>query len=117
MSLHIRKRPLIQSSLLSLVGLSAIGFIIQLQWVGYIAIVIFSIAALYYHYPVSRTFKLAIVSLGIVLVATILSARHVAQNFSAYSFTLFLLCALQMTVDIKSELREKGRTRSLQQSD
>jgi hypothetical protein len=111
MALHISKRPFIQSSLVFLVSLSLIGFVIQFQWVGYGIILLYALAAFLFQYPPRRTFIAAIVSLTLVLIATILTARYVAQNFAAYSFILLILGTLQMTVEIRSELREGRSTK------
>lgn len=95
------------SYILFLLGMAIIGFLAQFQWVGYIAIGIFTVVALKRRIPARMAFVAALASLAMVPLAIIVSNWLIAQNFSAYSFVLFVVGIILMTVDLQREISSK----------
>lgn len=88
-------------------GMTIIGFVIQLQWIGTVIIFIYALIALFYHFSASVSVKLALGFLLGSMVATMFALWHIAQNFAAYSFLLFIFCTLQLVVEMKYELQKR----------
>lgn len=95
------------SFMLFLVAMALIGFLAQIQWIGYIVIVVYAIYALIKKMPARITFILALLTLGVVPVAIVLSNWLVAQNFAAYTFVLLVFGMVGLILDLQREIRVK----------
>ena len=93
--------------LLFLLGMALIGFLAQFQWIGYVVIIIYAAIAFSKPLPAQTTFLLALLTLGVVPIAIILSNWPIAQNFAAYSFVLLVLGVAQLVVDLQREPRTR----------
>lgn len=93
--------------LLFLATMGLLGFLAQVQWVGYLVIAAYAIIALKKQLPAQTTFILALAALGVVPVAIVISNWLVAQNFAAYSFTLFILGVVILIIELQREPRTK----------
>lgn len=109
-----KKRPTfirrISQFMLFLLGMAALGFLAQFQWIGQIVIALYAVAALVRHIPARSTFMLALFTLGVVTpLGIMLSNLIVAQNFAAYSFILFLFGAGQIILEQRREVLCRSR--------
>jgi energy-converting hydrogenase Eha subunit C len=90
-----------------LIGMAFLGFLAQFQWIGQIVITGFAIYALVRRVPVNRVFSIALLMLGMVVLAIVLGNWLIAQNFAAYSFLAFFYGIVIMTFELRRELRVK----------
>lgn len=115
--LKIRKRPRSAkppsflrrnaSYLLFLICMAMLGFLAQFQWAGYVVIAIFTVYSFVRRLSSQLTFLLALLTLGVVPVAIILSNWLVAQNFAAYSFVLFVVGVVGLVTELQRSPRSE----------
>lgn len=92
---------------LFLLAMAFVGFLAQIQWVGYIVIGLYVLFAYKQKLAPRMTFILALWSLGVVPVAIVLGNWLVAQNFAAYSFVLFVVGIIMLIFDLQKSPRSK----------
>lgn len=95
------------SFMLFLAAMALVGFLAQIQWVGYIAIAFYAVYVLIKKIPARITFILALLTLGVVPIAIVLSNWLVAQNFAAYTFVLLVFGMVGLILDLQREVRMK----------
>jgi hypothetical protein len=95
------------SSFIFVVAMALLGFLAQFQWIGYIVITLYVVVALLTRRSASEMFTLALISLGVVPVAIILSNWLIAQNFAAYSFMFFVFGMVAMTAELQREMKAR----------
>jgi len=88
-------------------GMSLIGFLAQIQWIGYIVITFYVVFAIWKKRPAAEMFSLALITLAIVPIGILMANWLVAQNFAAYSFVFFLCGIITMTIELQRELRRE----------
>lgn len=93
-----------------LVSMAVVGFLAQFQWIGYIMLLGYFIYALFRKVAARFTFIFALSMLGITVAAVMSANWLIAQNFSAYSFVLFVLGAAQLTLGLRRDFLQKGQT-------
>jgi hypothetical protein len=107
--LRIERRPSFikrYGSMAGFLGATAVlGFLAQFQWAGYVIIVAYVIVASIKGISARITFVLALLALGVVPIAVILTNWLVAQNFAAYSFVLLVFGVVMTTVELQREPR------------
>jgi hypothetical protein len=86
---------------LFLLVMAFVGFLAQIQWVGYIVIGVYLLFAYTQKLPPKVTFMLALWALGVVPVAIVLGNWLVAQNFAAYSFVLFVVGVIMLIFNLQ----------------
>ena len=104
---HQKQKRRIWPSLLFVLGMSLIGFMAQIQWIGYIVIALYLIFAIWRKRPAAEMFSLALITLAVVPIGIVLANWLVAQNFGAYSFVFFLCGIITMTIELQRELRNQ----------
>jgi len=108
---HTAKQPgLIRRNapfVLFLLVMAFVGFLAQIQWVGYIVIGLYLLFAYKQKLPPQITFMLALWALGVVPVAIVLGNWLVAQNFAAYSFVLFAIGIIVLIFNLQKSPRTK----------
>lgn len=95
------------SFILFLAAMALMGFLAQIQWIGYIVIACYAVYALIKKMAARTTFILALLTLGVVPVAIVLSNWLVAQNFAAYTFVLLVFGMIGLVLDLQREVRVK----------
>ena len=95
------------SFLLFLAVMGLFGFLAQIQWIGYVIILIYAYFAYRRQLPAQTTFILALSALGVVPVAIVVGNWIIAQNFAAYSFVLFVLGVVALIFDLQRQPRTK----------
>jgi hypothetical protein len=95
-----QKTPYRQYILL-VIAAALIGFLAQFQWLGSIAVGVYAIYALWGKVPSRMTFMMALMALGLVPVAVVIGRWLVAQNFGAYSFLLFVVGLISLTLELR----------------
>lgn len=93
------------SFLLFLLGMAFFGFLTQIQWMGYTAIGIYALVAYTRQLPSQSSFMLALLALGVVPFAVIMSNWLIAQNFAAYSFVLLVTGVVGLIIELQREPR------------
>lgn len=94
-------------TLLFVIGMSLVGFLAQIQWIGYIVITLYLIAAIWKKRPAAEMFSLALITLALVPLGILMANWLVAQNFAAYSFVFFLCGIITMTIELTRGLRRQ----------
>jgi uncharacterized protein YebE (UPF0316 family) len=92
---------------LFVIGMSVLGFLAQIQWIGYVVILIYLIFAVWKKRPAVEMFSLALITLALVPTGILLSNWLVAQNFGAYSFVFFVCGIITMTIELQRDLRRQ----------
>jgi len=95
------------SFMLFLAAMSLFGFLAQIQWIGYVIILIYTYFAYRRQLPAQTTFVLALSTLGVVPVAIVVGNWLIAQNFAAYSFVLFVIGVVALIFDLQRQPRTK----------
>jgi hypothetical protein len=93
--------------MLFLLVMALFGFLAQIQWIGYVVIVLYTIFAYKRSLPPQTTFILALSALGVVPVAIVVGNWLIAQNFAAYSFVLFVTGIFALIFDLQRAPRTK----------
>lgn len=89
--------------LLFIIGMAALGFLAQVQWIGLLFVAIFVGVAIVRHISSRVTYWLAYAALAMVPIGVILANWVAAQNFAAYAFLLFVGGVIQTTVELKRQ--------------
>lgn len=95
------------SSLGFMIGMALLGFLVQFQWVGHLIILVYVVIALFTRRSASEMFTLALIALGVVPVAIVLSNWLIAQNFAAYAFMFFVFGMVAMTAELQRGIKER----------
>jgi hypothetical protein len=95
------------SFMLFLLVMALFGFLAQIQWIGYVVIVLYACFAYRQSLPPQTTFILALSALGVVPVAIVIGNWLIAQNFAAYSFVLFVTGIIALIFDLQRAPRTK----------
>lgn len=93
--------------LVFLICMALFGFLAQFQWAGYIVIAIFTVYSFLRQLASQLTFLLALLTLGVVPAAIVLSNWLVAQNFAAYSFVLFVIGVVGLVTELQKSPRSE----------
>jgi hypothetical protein len=87
--------------------MALLGFLVQFQWIGHIIIAIYVVIALLTRRSASEMFTLALIALGVVPIAIVLSNWLIAQNFAAYGFMFFVFGMVAMTAELQRDIKAR----------
>lgn len=82
----------------------ALGFLGQSEILGQAILLVYAIVAFILRIPSRTTFLMALISLGVVLIASVRSQDNLAATFASYVFLLLVIGTISLVRELRDEI-------------